>query len=105
MIKGQCGGLMLDDITLTVINGIVTPIEQDNPVDYITPNCGGIKFNKDAFQIINNVLTVREAQDIEIEPMLVPQKGCGGLQVDGKYFKFDPNSGLSIDWDLVPDRD
>lgn len=105
MIVGCCGGLALDDVTLTVVNDIITPIEQKNPTGYIIPNCGSVKFSKDAFQVINGVLTVREAQDAEIEPLLVPQAGCGGLLVDGKYFQFDKNFGLSIDWDLVPDQD
>lgn len=102
----SCGGLVLDDVTITMIDGIITPVEDkpETPTSFITPNCGGVRFNSEYFQMIKGIITVREAQDVEIEQALVLQKGCGCLRVDGKYFKLDENFGLSVDWDLIPNE-
>lgn len=101
----SCGGLVLDNVTITMVNNIITPVEEPpkTPQDYVISNCGGVKFNSEYFQNILGVITVREAQDAEITPIVIQQPGCGGLRVDSTYFKLDKNFGLSVDWDLIPD--
>lgn len=97
-IASFCGALTLDDTTLTEKDGVITPVETLSPTGSFKANCG-ILFCTDDFKMVGNVITsVKNETDEDIEPMTVPQQGCGGLLVDGQYFKYDKSKfGLSFE--------
>lgn len=103
MIKANCGGLVLDNVTLTVINKIITPVEIDSPTGFVKTNCGGVLFCSDDFKTVNGVVTHKDAQEADVKPMVVRQRGCGGLVVDETYFKFEDGFGLSYERPKEPE--
>lgn len=100
-IKANCGGLVLDNTSLKIVNKIITTIDGDNPMEYITSNCGGILFDKAIFKKVDNVITsVNLGEEEVVRPKLVQTQGCGGLLVDENYFTLGEN-GLNFQ-NIIP---
>ena len=99
MVKANCGGMLIDDSTLKIVDGIIT-VADGNPTSAIVANCGGVFFDDEYFQKINNVITDKSAT--EVEGIIVSQKGCGGLLVDSNYFKLDDEGALSFEGKVEP---
>lgn len=83
----NCGGLVLDDATLAIVNGIIVAKDTDAVTGEIKANCGGIKFCTDDFKIVNRAITSVKVDDEDVVPMEVEQKGCGCVLVDSSCFE------------------
>lgn len=97
MVKAKCGGLVIDNITITEKNGIITTIETKDSTGVVKPNCGGVEFEATDFKMVKGVLTSTKASDDKIIKETVKLKGCGGLVVDSNYFSYDKKTGLSFE--------
>lgn len=97
MVKAKCGGLVIDNITITEKNGIITAIETKDSTGVVKPNCGGVEFEATDFKVVNGVLTSAKASDDKIIEETVKLKGCGGLIIDSNYFSYDKKTGLSFE--------
>lgn len=83
----NCGGLVLDDATLAIIDGVIVAKDTDAVTGEIKANCGGIKFCTDDFKIVNKAITSIKVEDEDVVPMEVEQKGCGCVLVDSSCFE------------------
>lgn len=94
MAVAKCGGLKIDDTSLTIVGNIITPVATTEPTGFIETNCGGVRFCSDDFKMVNNVITHKDATDTDVKPIKVAQQGCGGLVVDSTYFSLTENGEL-----------
>lgn len=79
-IKANCGGLLLDNVTLADVDQIVTT-KGSTPTGKIQANCGKF-FDSGVFKMVDGVITDKDNMG-EVTPLHV---FCGGLVVDANCF-------------------
>jgi hypothetical protein len=92
MAIAKCGGLILDESTLDMVNGIVT-VSDGNPTSGVVANCGGILFDATYFKKVDNVITDKNATSVSV----IMTADCGGLLLDAAHFNM-------VDGKLVFDK-
>lgn len=96
MSIAKCGGILIDDSALKIVNGIIT-VDGGSPTDAVVANCGGLKFDATYFKKINNVITDINAESVSAELLV----NCGGLLLDSEYFSVG-DDGLTYEAGDVP---
>ena len=86
MSIAKCGGILIDESALKIVNGIIT-VDGGSPTDAVVANCGGLKFDATYFKKINNVITDINAESVSAELLA----NCGGLLLDSEYFSVGDN--------------
>lgn len=94
MGKANCGGLILDDATLVVVDNIIT-IPDTEPTNAVKANCGGVQFDADIFKNVNGIITDVDADPETVEGFVVGQAGCGGVILDSNCFELNEDNEIT----------
>lgn len=94
MGKANCGGLILDNTVLVVVNNIITTVDS-TPTTAVKANCGGVQFDATLFKNVDGVITDINADEDAVLGFVVPQQGCGGIVLDGNCFELNDNDEIT----------
>lgn len=101
MGKANCGGLILDNTVLVVVNNIITTVDS-TPTTAVKANCGGVQFDATLFKNVDGVITDINADENAVLGFVVPQQGCGGVVLDSNYFELNDNDEVTFEVPAPP---